>query len=199
MAKSDKSWLTRFKESESSTSVIFGAIVVIVVGILLFNYSRSNPSISEQGEATESATITSPTGMQLPATYTVVSGDTLWAIAAKYYGDGNRWVDLIKENGITSTGQVEVGQELRIPVLADRAPTTSVIEPVAQLLPSPAPVLTAKPVETKNHTVVAGDCLWDIAVAVYNDGYRWTDIYQANKTAIADPDLIYPGQILVLP
>ncbi|MEX2517980.1 MAG: LysM peptidoglycan-binding domain-containing protein [Paracoccaceae bacterium] len=48
-------------------------------------------------------------------------------------------------------------------------------------------------------TVQRGDSLWRIASAVYGDGVNYTLIYGANRDAIRDPDLIYPGQIFSLP
>ena len=51
----------------------------------------------------------------------------------------------------------------------------------------------------RTHTVVAGDCLWCLANDRWSDGYRWTEIHQANSDSIKDPDLIYPGQVLSMP
>jgi len=53
----------------------------------------------------------------------------------------------------------------------------------------------------KYHTVVRGDCLWNIAKKkeYYNDPYMWPRIYRANKDKIKDPDLIYPDQVLTIP
>jgi len=49
-------------------------------------------------------------------------------------------------------------------------------------------------------TVVKGDTLWDIAQDEYNDATRWPEIYAANTDVIgADPDLIFPGQVLRIP
>lgn len=48
-------------------------------------------------------------------------------------------------------------------------------------------------------TVQPGNSLWRIARRVYGRGIRYTIIYQANAEQIRDPDLIYPGQIFVLP
>lgn len=48
-------------------------------------------------------------------------------------------------------------------------------------------------------TVQRGDSLWRIASAVYGAGVNYTLIYGANRDAIRDPDLIYPGQIFSLP
>jgi len=47
--------------------------------------------------------------------------------------------------------------------------------------------------------VQPGNSLWLIATRTYGSGFRYTVIYQANKTQIKDPDLIYPGQIFKLP
>jgi hypothetical protein len=51
----------------------------------------------------------------------------------------------------------------------------------------------------KKHTVVKGDCLWDIAGFYYNDPFLWPVIYEANKDSIADPHWIYPGEVFVIP
>ena len=44
-----------------------------------------------------------------------------------------------------------------------------------------------------------GNNLWRIARVIYGDGFRYADIYEANKGQIRDPDLIYPGQIFTTP
>lgn len=43
------------------------------------------------------------------------------------------------------------------------------------------------------------DCLWRIADKVYNDPFLWPRIYMANRDKIKNPDLIFPGQRLVIP
>jgi len=45
----------------------------------------------------------------------------------------------------------------------------------------------------------ARDCLWRIAMKVYNNARLWPLIYIANKDQIKDPDLIFPGQRFVIP
>lgn len=50
------------------------------------------------------------------------------------------------------------------------------------------------------YTVKPGDCLWNIAKKFYGDGSLYTKIYNANKSVIgANPNLIYPGQVLTIP
>jgi len=53
--------------------------------------------------------------------------------------------------------------------------------------------------EPKTYTVAAGDSLWKIAQHHYGDGNKWQKIFEANKDTIKNPDLIHPGQTLVIP
>ena len=46
--------------------------------------------------------------------HTVVKGDTLWGISQKYLGSGNRYPEIMKLNGLTST-LIFSGQKLNIP------------------------------------------------------------------------------------
>lgn len=47
--------------------------------------------------------------------HTVVKGDTLGAIAKKYYGDGNRYSEIAKANNIANANIISIGQKLLIP------------------------------------------------------------------------------------
>ncbi|HZS21899.1 MAG TPA: LysM peptidoglycan-binding domain-containing protein, partial [Pseudonocardiaceae bacterium] len=47
--------------------------------------------------------------------YTVVSGDTLWAIAERFYGDGSQYPKIASANGIANPDLIMVGQQLTIP------------------------------------------------------------------------------------
>lgn len=50
------------------------------------------------------------------------------------------------------------------------------------------------------YVVKSGDSLWGIAQTVYKRGDLWRTIYNANKNTIgANPNLIRPGQKLVIP
>ncbi|UFZ05503.1 LysM peptidoglycan-binding domain-containing protein [Bradyrhizobium ontarionense] len=51
----------------------------------------------------------------------------------------------------------------------------------------------------KTFTVSRGDSLWHISRRLLGVGTRYAVIYQANREQIRSPDLIYPGQVFVLP
>lgn len=54
-----------------------------------------------------------------------------------------------------------------------------------------------KSISSTVYTVTQGDTLWNIAERKYKSGYNWVDIKAANK--LANPDLLYAGQKLILP
>jgi len=64
-----------------------------------------------------SSTATSRPAPPTPKTYTVKSGDTLWAIAKKTLGDGNRWREIYQANANVigkDPNLIRPGQVLRI-------------------------------------------------------------------------------------
>jgi nucleoid-associated protein YgaU len=61
---------------------------------------------------------------------------------------------------------------------------------------SPSAVVVPKITTT---TVSRGDSLWRISRLTYGAGMRYAVIYKANREQIRNPNLIYPGQIFVLP
>jgi nucleoid-associated protein YgaU len=70
---------------------------------------------------------------------------------------------------------------------------------LAAVLPdggSPSVVAVPKIVTT---TVSRGDSLWRLSRGAYGAGTRYAVIYKANREQIRNPNLIYPGQIFVLP
>ena len=55
-------------------------------------------------------------------------------------------------------------------------------------------------VQPQTYTVKSGDCLWNIAKALYGNGADYKKIYEANKDVIGgNPNLIYPGQVFTIP
>lgn len=65
---------------------------------------------------------------------------------------------------------------------------------------SPAEVFSAAPAESGGSRVISrGDSLWALSRLAYGDGSRYAVIFKANRDKIRNPNLIYPGQTVVLP
>lgn len=61
------------------------------------------------------------------------------------------------------------------------------------------PVVTPPAPEKQFYTVKKGDYLSKIAKEVYGNANKYNIIFEANKPMLRDPNLIYPGQVLVIP
>ena len=62
------------------------------------------------------------------------------------------------------------------------------------------PPAVAPPAPEKQfYTVKKGDYLSKIAKEVYGNANKYNIIFEANKPMLKDPNLIYPGQVLVIP
>jgi LysM repeat protein len=53
--------------------------------------------------------------------------------------------------------------------------------------------------QTRHYTVRPGDTLSSIAQRFYGNSGDWRLLYQANKSEIPNPNVIYPGQVLNIP
>ena len=53
--------------------------------------------------------------------------------------------------------------------------------------------------EPNFYTIREGDTLSGIAERQYGDASKWSQIFEANRGVIQNPDLIYPGQTIRLP
>jgi nucleoid-associated protein YgaU len=60
------------------------------------------------------------------------------------------------------------------------------------------PVVAPPQPEKQFYTVKKGDYLSKIAKEVYGNGNKYNVIFEANKPMLKDPNLIYPGQVLVI-
>jgi nucleoid-associated protein YgaU len=63
------------------------------------------------------------------------------------------------------------------------------------------PTTTAEPERPKRKIIRVrrGDSLWRISKRHLGKGRKWAAFYKANKAKIDNPDLIYPGQTLIIP
>ncbi|MGK4115767.1 LysM peptidoglycan-binding domain-containing protein [Lysinibacillus capsici] len=54
------------------------------------------------------------TGKTTPKIHTVKEGETLWAIAKKYLGDGSKYTELAKINNISNPNVIKAGQVIKL-------------------------------------------------------------------------------------
>lgn len=154
-------------------------------GIHLYQYQNgvningqvdlNRTSLDNYGQASKAGQVAPPVPTpsqpaQASGTYTVRSGDTLSAIAARY---GTTVAAIVAANGISNPNLIYVGQVLRLS---------------GGSAPAPAPAAGGK------YTVVSGDNLSSIAQR-YGTNYQTL----AAMNGIADPNKIYPGQVLNVP
>jgi LysM repeat protein len=112
--------------------------------------------------------------------HVVQSGDDLWSLAERYYGNGRDWRKIAAANPTVLTGgpdRLQIGWRLKIPDLDD----DSQLEHQRMI------------------TVRRGDTLSAIAERELGAASRWTDIFRANRSQLTDPDELVLGMRLALP
>ncbi|MCS3731319.1 LysM peptidoglycan-binding domain-containing protein [Bradyrhizobium betae] len=82
----------------------------------------------------------------------------------------------------------------RLMAHAPAAPTPTTVASA-----SPADVFNTAPAGTGSRVITRGDSLWTLSRLAYGDGARYAVIFNANRDKIHNPNLIYPGQTVVLP
>ena len=200
-----KEILKAIKLNESIISMILGAGIVLILGLLIFNYFRSNNKVTITKEEPKQETSSTSTEEELPAptlgsVHKVEKGEHLWGIAEKYYKSGYNWVDLAKENNLSNANLIEVGQELKIPQVEAKLSTVDTRLPGGtSLLPDTTDQTKSigEPIQGNTYTVAKGDHLWGIAIRAYGDGYKWASIARENR--LTNPNLIHSGNVFTLP
>jgi LysM domain len=67
-----------------------------------------------------------------------------------------------------------------------------------QVASAGVPLSALAPNAPETYSVKRGDTLWDISSVFLTSPWRWPELWGMNKTQIANPHLIYPGQMLRL-
>ena len=114
--------------------------------------------------------------------YTVKSGDTLSAIAARH---GVRLSEVLGWNGLNMSSIIYPGQKVKIGA-GSAAPAPTAPAPAATPAPAPA--------SSGSYTIKSGDTLSGIAA---RNGVRLSDVLSANQLTMSS--IIYPGQKLAIP
>jgi hypothetical protein len=103
----------------------------------------------------------------------------------------------VPDAGVTASAPAQATTSRRPNISAAQPPRQAVaLAPVRPDGDSPSTVVVPKIAAT---TVSRGDSLWRLSRLSYGAGTRYAIIYKANREHIRNPDLIYPGQIFVLP
>ncbi|MGH6720295.1 MAG: Ig-like domain-containing protein [Alphaproteobacteria bacterium] len=104
-------------------------------------------------------------------------------------GDG-RWT--LSRPG--ALGDLAAGHEIRVDMVDASG---AVIDRVASAFVGAD--LVMPPADSDLVVIRPGDTLWHIAHRTYGGGLQYTLIFRANSDQISDPDLIFPGQVFLLP
>ena len=186
-----KKILKYLKLNESNISMILGALVIIILGVIVINYFRNQPQGQvDTGASTMSAEPTDQPIIQRgagPVEYTVAKGETLWDIAEKEYGSGYNWTDISQANNLKNPDSLAVGQKLEVPD----------VEPKTLTVKGSENAQNSDQISGSTYIVRHGDNLWDIAVRSYGNGYNWVKIAEVNK--LANPSIIHSGNTLAIP
>ena len=178
-----------FKSREDIVSMFLGLVVVVALVGFVVNFIEKRkgnvdvPGISNNSIVQEEIKVGNGINS---GSIKVEKNDSLWKIAVRVYNDGYKWTEIAKANNLNNPSLIYVGQELKIPSIEKVETKTLVDEKIT---------ITSEKTEYK---VVANDSLWKIAVRVYNDGYKWTKIWQDNKDKINDPDKLEKGMVLTV-
>jgi hypothetical protein len=85
-----------------------------------------------------------------------------------------------------------------VAALAQTSPHTITTTPRTVTAHLDAVVKSATPA-ARSYTVQPGDTLYGISQRYWGNGNYWPALYQANRSKISDPNLIYAGQVVTIP
>jgi nucleoid-associated protein YgaU len=187
---------------QSYLSLVLGLLIVLIAGILVFNYFKgAKPDLGPAQQTEEVTADVAPEN--LPGSYTVKDGDTLFTIAEKYYQDGYKYPEIASKNNIINVDSIAAGQVLEIPKLETTATVATSDATISETPSEPAiggaenQTIWGEKITSDKYTVVAGDWLSKIAGRAYGDPMTYAKIAEANN--ITTPDWIEIGTVLTIP
>ncbi|WP_281708420.1 LysM peptidoglycan-binding domain-containing protein [Phaeobacter italicus] len=124
-----------------------------------------------------------------------VAGDGRWTgkLANVAPGIYNLRLDALDASGKVLS-RLETPFKREAPEVLAPAPETPAAPDAAPVADSTTPVPPVRAI-----TVQKGDTLWAISRERYGDGLLYVRVFDANRDAIRNPDLIYPGQVFTIP
>ena len=151
----------------------------------------------------------------LPKVYVVTEGDSLAAIAKKFYGpqEGDKKINITRifeanRKLLSSPDEIYAGQKLIIPPLPaaasgkDRSANTfsgSEFIEVESIGRRYLPTNTEQTKQYRLHTVREGETLWQIAADKLGNGNRYGEIVKLNADILKDEDSLFVGMSLKIP
>lgn len=177
-----------FRSKDDIISMFFGLLIVGLVAYFLINFiEKRKGSVNIPGVSNElELEIKDKDKVLTEKNVEVVKNDSLWKIAVREYGDGFKWTEIAKANNLKNPGLLEAGQKLVLPVLESNQVKAELADE------------EGKGDGSHEYRVVRGDNLWKIAVAEYGDGYKWTKIWQDNRSKLNSPDKLEIGMMLII-
>lgn len=133
--------------------------------------------------------------------HNIEQGETLYHVAKRYYGDGEKWRAIRDANTdlVGDGGQVRVGARLRIPEATDGR-TQALAEPLNHASHTQAAAgFTEQRFTAVEVTVQPGQSLSELARLHLGHENRWPLLLQANRDRLRDADEVYAGMKLRLP
>lgn len=193
-------WIKKLELNENTVSTVMGGLVLLVVGVLFYNYytNGKNGADSPTPDTSDQVGAIGETSSTSTSAYTIREGDTLWSIAEEKYNDGYAWVKIAEANELVNPNVIEEGQTLDLPNLPQMQTTGQVVD--TPDVSGESEITQETDVRAPSTRVVArGEYLWQIARDVYGDGHRWVEIWELNRGQIANPNVLLVGQELRMP
>ncbi len=173
--------LSKFNWQESYASLILGAIIVVILGLLVANFLTRNRGTIDQADMTQLTEEEQRPPVE-GRDYQVRENDSLAKIAETAYGNQEFWPALAAANNIANPNVIWTGTTIKLPVKDELTKTKEAAS-------------------VTSYQVAQGETLFTIAEKVYGDGSKWTVLDRANgslRLTNGNP-LVYAGSTIIVP